>query len=48
VSEFWCWHEGCPEYGKKGSGNIILKENNFAVKPMSIVSVRIEEHHFST
>jgi hypothetical protein len=26
VSEFWCWHEGCPDYGRKGSGNIILKE----------------------
>ena len=35
VLGFWCWHEGCPDYGKKGSGNIILKErygrNNIAL-----------------
>jgi hypothetical protein len=26
LSAFWCWHKGCPDYGKKGVGNIILKE----------------------
>lgn len=35
MSEFWCWHEGCPDYGKKGAGNIVLKErygkNNIAL-----------------
>ena len=26
ISEFWCWNEECPNYGKKGQGNIFLKE----------------------
>jgi hypothetical protein len=26
VSGFWCWHKGCPDYGKKSLGNIVLKE----------------------
>lgn len=35
MSAFWCWHEGCPDYGKKGAGNIVFKErygkNNIAL-----------------
>ena len=26
ISEFWCWNEDCPDYGKKGKGNIVPKE----------------------
>ena len=26
TSEFWCWNEECLDYGKKGKGNIVLKE----------------------
>lgn len=26
LSEFWCWNKDCPDYGKKGNGNIVLKE----------------------
>ena len=26
ISAFWCWYEGCPDYGKKDAGNIIFKE----------------------
>jgi hypothetical protein len=26
LSQFWCWREDCPDYGKKGIGNIVLKE----------------------
>ena len=26
LSKFWCWQKDCPDYGKKGSGNIVLKE----------------------
>ena len=26
VSDFWCWNEECPDYGKKGQGNIRFKE----------------------
>jgi transposase-like protein len=26
LSDFWCWHKDCPDYGKKGSRNIVLKE----------------------
>ena len=25
MSVYWCWHEDCPDYGKKGAGNIALK-----------------------
>ena len=25
-SQFWCWDVNCPDYGKKGLGNIVLKE----------------------
>jgi len=26
VSKFWCWNERCQDYGKKGKGNIVPKE----------------------
>ena len=26
LSEFWCWNADCPTYGKKGLGNIVMKE----------------------
>ena len=26
VSNFWCWNKDCPDYGKKGKGNIVPKE----------------------
>jgi len=26
ISEFWCWNEDCPDYGKNGKGNIVPKE----------------------
>lgn len=26
LSGYWCWNKGCPDYGKKGKGNIVLKE----------------------
>ncbi len=26
LSKFWCWQKDCPDYGKKGAGNIVLKE----------------------
>ncbi len=26
VSDFWCWNEGCSDYGKRGRGNIRVKE----------------------
>ena len=26
VSAFCSWHEDCPDYGKKGAGNIIFKK----------------------
>jgi len=27
VDEFFCPNEACPDYGKKGKGNIVLKEH---------------------
>ena len=26
LSKFWCWQKNCLDYGKKGAGNIVLKE----------------------
>lgn len=26
IEEFWCWNKECPNYGKKGKGNIRVKE----------------------
>lgn len=26
VENFWCWNKNCPDYGKTGKGNIVLKE----------------------
>ena len=26
VSRFWCWQKDCPDFGKTGAGNIVLKE----------------------
>ena len=26
ISEFWCWNERCPDHGKKGRGNIRVRE----------------------
>ena len=26
VMKFWCWNDECPDHGKKGKGNIVLKE----------------------
>ena len=25
VSNFWCWNKECPDYGKRGKGNIVLR-----------------------
>jgi transposase-like protein len=27
LSEYFCYHEGCRDYGKKGLGNIVIKEH---------------------
>jgi len=27
IDEFFCPNEACPDYGKKGNGNIVLKEH---------------------
>ena len=37
LSEFWCWNKECPDYGKKGQGNIrihdrIGKDNHLLLK----------------
>lgn len=26
IEKFWCWNKKCPNYGKKGKGNIFIKE----------------------
>jgi len=26
LDDFWCWNKECPDHGKKGKGNIAIKE----------------------
>jgi len=26
LSQFWCWNEECPDYGKQGNENIVIKQ----------------------
>ena len=26
LSQFWCWNEECPDYGKQDHGNIVIKQ----------------------
>jgi transposase-like protein len=46
VSEFWCWHKGCPDYGKKGIGNIVLKER-YGKNDIALLRCRTCGHSFS-
>jgi len=36
LSEFFCLNKDCPNYGKKGKGNIRVKENRI-VRQMIII-----------
>ena len=46
VSTFWCWHQSCPDYGKKGAGNIILKER-YGKNDIALLRCKTCGHCFS-
>ncbi len=46
TSEFWCWNEECPDYGKKGKGNIVLKER-YGNLENSLLKCKTCRHCFS-
>jgi hypothetical protein len=52
LGDFYCSNEACQDYGKKGRGNIVLKErygeNRTALlrcKTLESVSVKTEAHY---
>jgi len=47
VSEFWCWNKKCPDYGKKGKGNIIPKERYGKHKHILLLKCKTCGHCFS-
>ena len=42
MSEFWCWHEGCPDCGKKSRRIIVLKER-YGKNNMALLAVRLAD-----
>jgi transposase-like protein len=46
VSEYWCPTKGCPDYGKKGKGNIVLKER-YGKKEQWLLKCKTCGHCFS-
>jgi len=46
VSLFWCWQKDCPDFGKKGAGNIVLKER-YGKDNRALLKCRTCGHCFS-
>jgi hypothetical protein len=46
VSIFWCWQKDCPDFGKKGAGNIVLKER-YGKDNRALLKCRTCGHCFS-
>jgi transposase-like protein len=46
VSEYWCPNEGCSDYGKKGKGNVVLKEE-YGKKEQRLFRCKTCGHCFS-
>ena len=46
LSKFWCWQKDCPDYGKKGEGNIVLKER-YGKDNRALLKCRTCGHCFS-
>ncbi len=51
--ELWCWNDECPDYGKTGEGNIVLRKFMEAIKTpysnavaVGTVSVKPAAHPF--
>lgn len=43
---YWCYHEGCPNYGKRGIGNIVIKEH-YGKNNRAMLKCRTCGHCFS-
>jgi hypothetical protein len=46
VSKFWCWNEQCRDYGKKGKGNIVPKEQ-YGENGIWLLKCKTCDHCFS-
>jgi len=46
LSKFWCWQEDCPDHGKTGAGNIVLKER-YGKDNRALLKCRTCGHCFS-
>ena len=46
LSQFWCWNEKCPDYGKKGQGNIVIKQR-YGKDNRALLNCRTCKDHFS-
>ena len=46
LSKFWCWQKECPDHGKKGEGNIVLKER-YGKDNRALLKCRTCGHCFS-
>lgn len=46
TSKFWCWHEDCSDYGKRGAGNIVFKER-YGKRNLALLKCRTCGHCFS-
>ena len=46
LSEFSCWQKDCPDHGKKGAGNIVLKER-YGKDNRALLKCRTCSHCFS-
>ncbi len=46
LANYWCCHENCPDYGKRNSGNIVLKER-YGKNDRAMLKCRTCGHCFS-
>jgi len=46
LSQFWCWNEECPDYGKQGQGNIVIKQR-YGKDNRALLKCRTCKDHFS-
>jgi transposase-like protein len=46
LADYWCCHEGCPDYGKRDSGNIVIKER-YGKNDRAMLKCRTCGHCFS-
>lgn len=44
--KFWCWNKECPDYGKRGKGNIVLR-NGTGKNGIWLLRCKTSDHCFS-